>query len=133
MLFTPASNTAVGGDYSSMANQYKTRSTSASSAVVEDVHISGNSQFRKVIRAEIINNPHDSNASVSITLMVQKAIGKNQFEDLPEQSLLSLKAKDIVKFSLKSAETKKLYEELKNLYRLHEEEGVPRGENNIIV
>ncbi|QQR80996.1 MAG: hypothetical protein IPJ69_02300 [Deltaproteobacteria bacterium] len=116
-----------------MADQYKTKSTSATSAIVEDICLSENTQFKKVVRAEIVSNPHDSSASVSVTLLVQKASSKNKFEDLPEQSLIKLQAKDIVKLSLKSAETKKLYNELGNLYQIYEKEGVPRGDNELVV
>jgi len=116
-----------------MSNTYKTHSTSKSSAVVGDKILSETSLTRKVIRPMILDNRNNSEASVKITILHQKAIRKNEFEDISEQPLTSLKAKEIVKLSLDSAETKVLYDQLKNLYLIHQQKGVPLGDNNLVV
>lgn len=116
-----------------MPDEYRVKSTSASSAQVGDKILSSNSKFRKIIRPLIVDNPHKVDEGIKVMLLQQRAVNQNNFEDIPRESLASMKAREVVSFTLDSAETKRLYEELKNLYMIHSKAGVPRGDRQLVV
>lgn len=116
-----------------MSEKYRTQSTSSQSLKVEDRVLSETSNSRKILRPLIVENPNDSDAGVKISILYQKAVTKNTFEDISAVPLNTLKASEIGKLNLDTAETKKLYTELQNLFAIHKEKGVPRGEREIVV
>ena len=115
-----------------MQQQYKAQSTSLSSATVEDRILSKGSVTRKVMRPTIVDNPNNNDASIKITILHQKA-AQGEFEDIPQESLTKLKAGDLVKLALSSAETRTLFDELSNLYAIHQKLGVPHGKSSLVV
>ncbi len=116
-----------------MADKYKTHSTSSQSLKVEDRVISENTKTRRIIRPEIVDNQKEPTAGVKISILHQRVLTNGVFEDLAATPLSTLKAGEIGKLILDSSETKKLYEELINLFAIHKEKGVPRGDREIVV
>lgn len=115
-----------------MPNSYHIRSTSRQSAIVQDRVLSETSTTRKVLRPEVVNNPSDATASVKITLVYQRKNSSDEWEDTQAIRLSSLHAGDGIKLHLDTQETKKLHEELQNLYAIGDG-GVQQGEHHLVV
>lgn len=116
-----------------MADKYKTKSTSSITLTVEDRELSRTSLTRRVIRPIIVENHNNQAASVKVSILHQKAISSNQFEDLEAEPLTTMKARDIGRLNLDTAETKKLFVELQNLYAIYDAKGVTRGSSELVV
>lgn len=108
---------------------YSYRSTSTSSAIIEDIEFGRTSTTRRLIRPTIVDNKEQPDASVKIEIIHQKA-EKGTFEDIPTEKLSEYKAKDIGKLILSSDETISLFKHLCNLYAIHKENGVPSGQHS---
>lgn len=115
-----------------MPDSYHIRSTSRQSAVIQDRVLSETSTTRKVLRPEVVNNPTDADASVKITIVYQRKNRSDGWEDTQTIRMNSLHAGDGVKLHLDTQETKKLHEELQNLYAIGGG-GVQLGERNLVV
>ncbi|HAT2122328.1 TPA: DUF4263 domain-containing protein [Legionella pneumophila] len=105
---------------------YSYKSTSSSSAEIEDIEFSRTSTTRRIIRPMIVENNERPDASIKIEIIHQKA-EKGLFEDIPTEKLSKYKAKDIGKLVLSSEETLSLFNHLCNLYLIHKENGIPSG------
>ena len=116
-----------------MAEEYKTSSTSRTSADVEERELSRSKTTRKVLRASLHHNPTTPAAAVSIEIVHQRKRPKEAWEDLKSQPLTRLKAGDAVKLALTSEETLALSRELPQLYALYDEKGVQYGEKRLVV
>jgi hypothetical protein len=116
-----------------MSDSYKTTSTSKVSAKVEDRELSVGKTTRRIIRSELVDNPKNSDACVKITILHQRKKPNDGWEDIESTPLTTMKAGEIMKLGLDSAETLKLLEELQNLYAIHDEKGIPKGEREIVV
>jgi hypothetical protein len=82
---------------------------------------------RRVVESWILNHQKQPEANVSITIRHQRrASATEPWEDVDSYLLGSLPAGKEVRLALSSAETLKLFEELRRLYELAEE-GVPAG------
>lgn len=107
-------------------------STSRSSADVSDIPLRETSVTRLVFRPTIVDNPHDSNASVRGSFVFQRKGPKEAWQDIPVAPLTSLKKGEGFRLELKSAELLTLYASLSDLYRLHAEQGIPLGETEYV-
>ncbi|HAT9400688.1 Shedu immune nuclease family protein [Legionella pneumophila] len=114
-----------------MSDKYTSKSTSLQSAQINDIELHRTSTTRKIIRPTIVENPNDSESSVKIDIIQQKCTSKDHFEDITNIRFSSYKAKEIGKLCLDSAQTRKLYDELHNLYQISKEAGVQLGETTI--
>ena len=109
-------------------NNYKTISTSLYSArLAEPVIIEENATTRKVLIVDLNDKKKDIGETVGITLVHQRKKINDEWEDVESINLNSLKGGEGVKLNLDSKNTKKIYEELKKLYALVNEEGVKYG------
>jgi hypothetical protein len=115
-----------------MASQYDIKSTSRDSARVQDIVISDPAEVeqartRRIARSLLVNNIHDSAASVQLTLMHQKRHTiKAPWQDANSFSLATLKAGQQIRLELSAGQTYRLYQALHDLYALSEG-GVPQG------
>lgn len=116
-----------------MADDYKIRSTSNVSAAVADLELSCSATTRKILRPQLVENPNNSDACVKISIVHQRKKSKDGWEDVENESLNSLKAGEIRKLHLDTAETLTLFNQLKNLFAIKQEKGVPYGEREIVV
>jgi hypothetical protein len=106
----------------------KVRSTSSSSAVVSDIVLRETTTTRLVFRAMLVDNPHNSDASVKGTFVYQRKGPKGNWANVPIEPLTSLKKGEGYHLDLKSRELLDLYSHVTALYRLHAREGIPMGE-----
>ena len=105
-----------------------TKSTSRVTAQASDIAIRETATTRLVFRPIIIDNPHNSDASIKGNFLYLRKSQNEQWEDFETIPLSSLKMGEGYKLELKSAELLNLTNELKLLYDLHQESGVPKGQ-----
>ncbi len=109
--------------------RYKMKSTSLISSVIEDIELclSDNGLTRKILRAEVVENPKNKENTVEIAVVHQRRGNKeSSWVDLGGKTLSQLKAGEAAKISLDTTQTKMLLKHLLNLYKIGEE-GVRMG------
>lgn len=116
-----------------MADHYVTRSTSKHTAVVDDRVLSESTTTRKVVRCELVDNEKNPDAAVRITIVHQRKKRDDEWEDLPADSLATLKAGEQAKMSLDTRETLHLFEELQAVSKIYEEKGILWGKKQLVV
>lgn len=116
-----------------MTESYKVRSTSRSSARVEERELSRSGTTRKVVEANLHDNPNDAEAAVKITIFHQRKGNKKPWEEVESTPLSKLKADEVAKMSLSSSETLALRRELENLYAIYERNGIQWGDRELVV
>lgn len=102
-------------------NRYKMISTSSISSKIEDIELdqSTGGLTRRVLRAEVIENPHDKNKSLSIGIVHQRRANTTvSWEDLGGTQLSELKGGEASKITFNTTQTKTLYDHLTNLYKV---------------
>jgi len=122
---------------SAEARIYDIRSTSLQSAEVNPQTLSlrvndDGAMTRRIIDAEIVENPGQPDATVSVSLRHQRrGFRDGRWEDL-SFNLATLKARQEVSLGLSAAETLRLFEHLRDLYALGAT-GVHAGELRVLV
>jgi len=116
-----------------MVEKYEVQSTSQQSAVVQGKVLSSTSTTRLFLMPEIVRNSKDADAKVKITLVHQRKTAKGAWENEPSPPLSSLGAGEARKFLLDSEQTRRLAEELTNLYAIAEKVGVRSGRRRLVV
>lgn len=127
-MFTPNKALFLEG----CVKKIKTKSTSTASAVVDPIVLRENSIGRLIFKPLIINNPHDSKATIKGEFVFQRKTKDQEWLDMQAFSLAKLKAGESIKLKLHSAEVLKLYMALSDLYALYQQEGVPLGEKRFL-
>jgi Shedu protein SduA, N-terminal/Shedu protein SduA, C-terminal len=102
-------------------------STSLSSADVSDIILRTTAITRLVFRPVLVSNPKDHAAAVKGTFIFQRKGSKQTWEDIPVKPLSSLKKEEDYHLALDSSETLSLFTQLRELYTLYAEEGIPIG------
>ncbi|MFA5158816.1 MAG: Shedu anti-phage system protein SduA domain-containing protein [Patescibacteria group bacterium] len=113
----------------SNSDRYKMTSTSRITSRIEDIELwrSENELTRRVIRAEVVENPRDRKKSIKFALVHQRRANTSQeWADLGGPGLNRLRAGDAVKMQLDTTQTRELVRHLLNLYEIGEG-GVRRG------
>lgn len=112
--------------------EIQTKSTSRVTAQATDIILRQTDSVRLVFRPTIIDNSKNQEAALKGVFLYQKKskiAGWDDFETIP---LTSVKGGEGYKLEIKSAELLKLFQELNQLYDLHHNEGVPRGERRYV-
>jgi hypothetical protein len=107
--------------------QLKVRSTSTSSAIVSDEVIRETTTTRLLFRPMLVDNPHNSEASVKGSFLFQRKGPGESWADVPTEPLSTLKKGESYQL-IKSAQLLELYEHLGELYKLHSRHGISIGE-----
>jgi hypothetical protein len=81
----------------------------------------------------IVENKEKPKAGVKITIVHQRKRQRDEWENMESPPLTTLRAKEVAKISLDSSETLALYQELEQLYTIHEGAGVLTGRRTLIV
>ena len=97
-----------GREIIKMGDTIKIKSTSKNSAIGSDILLRTTTTTRLLFKPEIVNNPHNKNASVRGTFIFQKKGRNNSWEDYKNLDLTKLKASEWVQIELKSEEVFKL-------------------------
>ncbi len=109
-----------------------TKSTSRSTAQVSDIPIRETTITRLIFRPIILDNPNNKEASIRGHFLFQRKTKNSDWLDFETIPLSSLKSGEGYKLELKSGELLNLIEEVKPLYDLHLEGGIPRGERKFV-
>ncbi len=115
-----------------MNQAYTLSGTSNKTAtVLEDLVIKETTTTRTIFRAEIIDNPKDTSATVKGVFVHQKKSTKAEWEDIDELKFNTLKNGEGAKWYLSCGDLKRLYDLLRQLYSLDSE--TPWGEQKYLV
>lgn len=109
-----------------------TKSTSRVTAQASDIAIRETATTLLIFRPIIIDNPNNISASIKGDFLYQRKSQNGKWMDFETIPLSSLKMGEGYKLELKSAELLNLINELKPLYGLHQEGGVPKGQQTFI-
>ena len=109
-----------------------TKSTSRVTAQANDIALRESSASRLIFRPIILDNINNREAAVKGVFLYQKKSRNAQWEDFETIPLTSVKSGEGYKLEIKSAELLNLISELKPLYELHQESGVPRGQKKFV-
>jgi hypothetical protein len=114
-------------------NPYRVASTSRNTADVNDIVLSETGTTRSLLRSTIVRNPNNEAAGVRLTLMHQRKGRNDVWEDPDEPPLSNVKAGEIRIFNLRSEPTLRLHQALVDLYAIHNNLGVTRGIQDLVV
>ncbi len=112
--------------------EIRTKSTSRVTAKATDIVLRESEATRLIFRPTILDNRNNVDAAVKGVFLYQRKSKKANWEDFETIPLNSVKVGEGYKLELKSAELLLLIQELKPLYDLHKESGVPRGERKYV-
>jgi hypothetical protein len=117
-----------------MDTKYKVTVTSRDSAEVEDIALSPTDETslrRSVIRPTIVNNIHESKASLQVTLIHQRRHSKKEpWKDVDAFNMATMKNGEEVRLTFGATETWRLKEALNQLYAIGQQ-GVPNTDEYI--
>lgn len=107
-------------------------STSLRSATTDDIVLREAATIRLLFRPLLVQNDEDAAAGVKGTFIYQRKNKSQAWEDLPPESLRTIKSGEEYRLELHSQELLKLYTELTGLYDIHKSAGVPRGQAKFV-
>jgi hypothetical protein len=113
-------------------DKLRIRSTSRSSAECSDVVLRETDITRLVFRPMLVDNPSIPEAAVKGTFTFQRKGPQEQWVDVETIPLSQLKKGDAYKLAIGSSEVLTLYKHLTDLYKIHSESGVPRGDHEFV-
>lgn len=114
-------------------DQVETKSTSAHSAVCSDIVVRPGEQTRLIFRPEIVDNPKNPPARVRGRFLYQKKARGDSWADFEKTGLTTLKKGEQFQLEIASGELYHLLTELRALYKLHREVGVPQGRKQFVL
>ena len=112
--------------------EIRTKSTSRATAQASDIVLRDQTTTRLIFRPTMVDNPNNPTAAVKGTFLYQRKTKKSEWEDFGTISLTSVKSGEGYKLELKSAELLLLMQELRPLYGLIAQEGIPRGKRRYV-
>jgi hypothetical protein len=107
-------------------------STSSRSATTEDIVLREGPMVRLVFRPMLVQNDEDSSAGVKGTFVYQRKVKAQSWQDIPSVSIGTIKTGEEYRLELHSAELLKFFNELAQLYQIHREEGIQRGQTKYV-
>jgi hypothetical protein len=116
-----------------MPEKYEVQRTSLQSAAVSEKVLSETSTTRLVMRPEIVENPHNADARVKITLVHQRKSAKGTWEDAATTPFSTLKAGEEVKMPLHTEQTLELFRQLDNLFTIATKGKIGFGKTSLVV
>ena len=108
-------------------DKVRVHSTSSKSAEVSDIVLRETHITRLIFRPMLVENPSNSRAAVNGVFIFQRKGAKDTWTNTTTIPLSKLKKDEGYKLEISSNEVLKLFEGLADLYELHAQEGVPRG------
>lgn len=106
--------------------------TSSLTAECDCVVLRETKTTRLIFKPMLVDNPKSTEAAIHGWFIVQKKGLKGHWEDYNSLSLSDLRNKEWGKLELHSSELLHLYQTLAGLYRLYDEEGIPRQETRFL-
>lgn len=109
-----------------------TKSTSRVTAQASDIVLRETQSTRLIFRPTILDNQSNKKASVKGSFLFQRKSKNSSWEDFDTIPLSKVKSGEGFKLELKSAELLELLLQLRSLYQLYKDGGVPKGENKYV-
>jgi hypothetical protein len=109
-----------------------TTSTSSKTADCDAIPLRSTDKVRLVFLPTIVENTKSPSASVRGSFVYQKKGKNDEWTPTTEHSLASLKSGEGYKLELHCEELWSLVQGLGQVYRLHRQEGVPKGKNKFV-
>lgn len=100
-------------------HRYKMTATSRASSIIEDTPLAESQAglTRRVLRAEVVRNPHDGDKSVKFAIVHQRrSSSSSAWEDLGGKQLSELRGGEAMKMVFDTNQTHDLLQHLLNLY-----------------
>lgn len=116
-----------------MRKTIKTKSTSRKSAVGTDIVLRKTKITRLIFRPEIVENPHNPEASVRGTFIFQKKGISGDWSDYRKLTLSKLKDAEWFKLELHSGELFTLITQLNHYYEIFKRYGIVVGEKEFLI
>lgn len=113
-------------------SEIHTKSTSRSTAQVDDIELRISDSVRLVFRPTIVENKNKPEAGVKGVFLYQRKSKSNGWEDFDTISLSSVKSGQGYKLEIKSEELLNLVQQLRLLYQIKQQQGVPRGKRTYV-
>ena len=113
-------------------DSFRTRSTSAMTAVSEPIVLRDMDTRRLVFLPMLVKNPNDPDACVKGIFVYQRKNKRDEWESITTESLGDLKAGEGYKLELHSDEVLKLGLALRPMFEVVRKEGLPRGERQFV-
>lgn len=113
-------------------SEIHTRSTSRVTAEADPIVLRDKERVRLIFRPLLVDNPKSPSASVRGSFVYQRRGKNDEWEDWKEETLTSLKKAEGIELALRSGEVLDLFRGLADLYHVHAEHGVPRGERTFV-
>jgi len=107
-------------------------STSKVSAECSDIVLRETNTTRLVFRPMLVENQKNPSAAVKGAFLFQRKGLKDEWKDFETIPLSGLKKDEGFKLEIKSAELLNLHDELRDLYQLHSDAGIPPGETQFV-
>lgn len=115
-----------------MARAIETRSTSRRTALCNPIVLREGAHVRLAFIPAIVDNPANPNACVDGQFVYERKATSGRWEAVGSLSLTSLKEGEGFKLTLHAQELLTLLEGLVPLYRLHRDQGVPKGRKRFV-
>lgn len=112
--------------------EIRTKSTSRVTAQATDIVLRESETIRLIFRPTILENLNNPEASVKGIFLYQKKSKNQLWQDFETIPLNSVKSGEGYKLEIKSAELLRFVQEVKPLYDLYNEGGVPRGDKKYV-
>lgn len=113
-------------------DKFTVKSTSSVSAKCNDMPLRETSSTRLVFRPMLIENKGNPEAGVKGSFVFQRKKPSETWEDADAAPLSSLKSGEGYKIELHTAELLQLFQELRDLYALKKEAGIPGGTSTFV-
>jgi hypothetical protein len=112
--------------------EIQTTSTSSKTADCDPIVLRSTSKVRLVFIPTMVDNIKSPAASVRGSFVYEKKIKNDEWTSSTEHSLASLKSGEGYKLELHCDELWALLQGLGQIYRLHRQEGIPKGKNKFV-
>lgn len=116
-----------------MNHTLKTKSTSASSAIGEDIVLRETAKSRLVFKPILVDNPHDERYCVKGDFVFQEKNPSGKWDDYKTLNLSKLRDEEWIKLSLHSEELYKLISALDSYYEIFKKYGIRYGKTEFFI
>lgn len=113
-------------------SEIHTKSTSRTTAQVDDIEIRLSDNVRLVFRPTIVDNKNRPEAAVKGIFLYQRKSRSSEWEDFETIPLNSVKSGQGYKLEIKSEELLNLMQQLRPLYKIKQQQGIPQGSKTYV-
>jgi len=112
--------------------EIKTKSTSLATALADPIVLREKPTRRLLFCPLLVDNEKARDAAVKGTFVYQKKRTNDEWVEIQTRTLNNIKKDEGIQLPLHSAEVLKLFKGLSDLYAIHTQHGIPRGEHTFV-